>query len=96
MSKAHSTVTLTTAGKFKQSSYDDLPDLPDHYGKKLAKVLNEIIKPRVKQRVRLNEKDIDQIREAFFMFFVSVFQKFGDYLDETKQSSEGVCGMFNY
>lgn len=50
-----------------------MPDLPDHYGKKLAKVLNEIIKPRVKQRVRLNEKDIDQIREAFFIFFVSVF-----------------------
>jgi hypothetical protein len=44
VSKAYSSVSLSSAGKFKPQLKDDLPDLPGHYTKKLLASLEGHLK----------------------------------------------------
>ena len=50
-----------------------MPELPDHYSKKLAKAVKDIVKTKRKKKERLTQEEVDKIRNYFFQFFVGVF-----------------------
>ena len=50
-----------------------MPELPEHYSKKVSKKVKEIVKNRKKKKEKLNDEDVEKIREAFMQFFVGVF-----------------------
>ena len=59
MSKAYSSVILSSNGKFKPPMRDDQPDLPTHYTKKLTSNLKEILKNKTKKNIKLTDKEIE-------------------------------------
>jgi hypothetical protein len=81
-----------------------LPDLPKHYADKLAKALKERIKTSMKNKKnnsQLTQGDVDFIRTEFFLFFVGVFQTYGNHFNadgksEGKSTNEGIAPFFNY
>ena len=57
-----------------------MPELPDHYSKKMAKQIRDVVRPKRKKRERLSADDVDKIRMSFFSFFVGVFQDYEKYM----------------
>ena len=83
-SKQKTSVTLSSTGRFRSQhkGSDDLPELPDHYAKKLSKAVKDIVRPKRKKKERLSLEDVDKIRMAFLQFFVGVFQDYEKYLSQ--------------
>ena len=79
-SKQKTSVALSSQGLFRSYSKDDLPELPDHYCKKLAKLIEKVVKNKRKKKERLSTEDVEKIRMGFFNFFVGVFQAYEKYL----------------
>jgi hypothetical protein len=48
-SKQKTSVNLTNQGRFRAQQKDDLPELPEHYCKKLTKKIKEIVKNKRKK-----------------------------------------------
>lgn len=66
-------MTLSSSGRFRGQLKDDLPELPDHYRKKLAAQVKDLVKNKRKRRERLSPEHVEKIRMCFFNFFVGVF-----------------------
>ena len=84
------TTTSACTLRLTQSTIDDLPDLPDHYGKKLIKKVSEILRQEIctpkSKPTRLLKPYLDlpactRIRECFFQFFVSILKPYKQFLD---------------
>jgi len=79
-----------------------LPELPEHYSKKLAKVVEDLVKPKKKKkRDRFTPEEIDKIRMAFLNFFVGVFQDYEKYVVQPQtgqfiKTVDGVSACFNF
>ena len=82
-----------------------MPELPDHYSKKMAKQIRDVVRPKRKNRERLSADDVDKIRMSFFSFFVGVFQDYEKYMISASTGSgpagyrktvDGVGAFFNF
>lgn len=80
---------------------EDLPELPDHYAKKLAKKVSDILRQEAGCKLkpaRLFNPSLDpatclRIRDCFYQFFVSILKSYKGYLDY-EGSQEGST-LFN-
>lgn len=106
-SKQKTSVVLSSTGRFRTNqkgggSSDDLPELPEHYAKKLSKQVKDIVKPKRKKRERLSLEDVEKIRMSFLGFFVGVFQDYEKYLQQPQgggpfvKTVEGVNACFSF
>ena len=69
--------------------------LPEHYGKKLAKTLSDLIEKSLQQKKHLTQIEVDQIRKTFFHFFVSIFQDYKASLIPHATDFSNVSHFFN-
>lgn len=65
----HTSVTLTNAGQHKNSATEDLPDLPSKLTDMIKRDLYELSKKARKRKDDITDKEVEQIRVAFFKFF---------------------------
>ena len=95
------TTTAACTMRLSQDAAGELPELPDHYGKKLAENVSKILRQEAGCRLkppRLLTPSLDpstslRIRECFYQFFVSILKTYKQYLDY-EGSQEGST-LFN-
>ena len=80
----HTSVTLLRTGSNKAVASEDLPDLPFSSVKKLKKAIQSIA-VKVKAQV-MNPEQVNDVRRAFFNFFMEPLKEFTRYIIKQKQS----------
>ena len=83
------TTTSACTLRLCEETVEELPELPDHYAKKLGKKVSEILRQEAGCRLkpaRLTTPFLDpstclRIRDCFYQFFVNILKPYKQYLD---------------